>query len=246
MSTLAKQPPLSMLAALLQMMAAVEGMLVSPMEYQVLEFIREQDGSSQVGIQAALKNMAVDLTPSSISRMVSKLEDLRLIERRRGPDRRTHHVVTTKKGRAFSREFANRMANAYHSLDVKPPAPPAKPSLIFLCPSCDAQIKAERYGPNTRTNCPTCHQGFFISFDGGICVVNLSGVTVKDPTKGMPANVVLGIRPDASKDEISTARKELIKKYHPDKFHYLGDDFIALATRRSQAVNHAYDVLMEQ
>ena len=53
---------------------------------------------------------------------------------------------------------------------------------------------------------------------------------IQDPYK------VLGVRPDASDEEIKRAYRELAKKYHPDRNP--GD---AEAARRMQEINAAYD-----
>jgi curved DNA-binding protein CbpA len=53
---------------------------------------------------------------------------------------------------------------------------------------------------------------------------------------------VLGLKPGASKDEIKSKYRELVKKYHPDKYsdNPLGD----LAEEKMREVNEAYDALM--
>ncbi len=52
---------------------------------------------------------------------------------------------------------------------------------------------------------------------------------------------ILGIRKTASTDEIKTAYKQLVKKYHPDV--YPGDK--TFAERKTQEINAAYDVLSD-
>lgn len=53
---------------------------------------------------------------------------------------------------------------------------------------------------------------------------------------------VLGVSPNASDEEIKAAYRELVKKYHPDKYqdNPLGD----LAEEKLQEVNEAYDQIM--
>ena len=54
---------------------------------------------------------------------------------------------------------------------------------------------------------------------------------------------VLGVRQGASEEEIKTAYKELVKKYHPDK--YQNNPLADLAEEKLQEVNEAYDSLMK-
>jgi molecular chaperone DnaJ len=55
---------------------------------------------------------------------------------------------------------------------------------------------------------------------------------------------VLGIKPGASEAEIKAAYRELVKKYHPDKYQNnpLGD----LAQEKMQEINQAYESLIGQ
>ncbi|QAT42102.1 J domain-containing protein [Aminipila luticellarii] len=54
---------------------------------------------------------------------------------------------------------------------------------------------------------------------------------------------VLGVRQNASEEEIKTAYRELVKKYHPDK--YQNNPLSDLAEEKLQEVNEAYDALMK-
>ncbi len=54
---------------------------------------------------------------------------------------------------------------------------------------------------------------------------------------------VLGIKPGASEAEIKAAYKELVKKYHPDK--YQDNPLADLAEEKMQEINEAYDALMK-
>ena len=55
---------------------------------------------------------------------------------------------------------------------------------------------------------------------------------------------VLGISENASEEEIKRAYKELVKKYHPDK--YQNNPLADLAEEKLQEVNEAYDMLMKK
>ena len=58
---------------------------------------------------------------------------------------------------------------------------------------------------------------------------------MKDPYE------VLGVNKNASMDEIRAAYKELVKKYHPDK--YQNNPLSSLAEEKMQEINEAYDYL---
>ena len=52
---------------------------------------------------------------------------------------------------------------------------------------------------------------------------------------------VLGVRPGASPEEIKKAYRELVKKYHPDR--YKDHPLESLAKEKMQEINEAYDAL---
>jgi len=54
---------------------------------------------------------------------------------------------------------------------------------------------------------------------------------------------VLGIKRNASPEEIKKAYKQLVNKYHPDKVHHLGDDLKKLAEERFKEIQEAYQNL---
>ena len=54
------------------------------------------------------------------------------------------------------------------------------------------------------------------------------------------AHEVLGVPRDASQEQIRSAYRTLIKKYHPDRVANLGEEFRVLAEERSKAINEAY------
>ncbi|MEL7568529.1 MAG: DnaJ domain-containing protein, partial [Dehalobacterium sp.] len=53
---------------------------------------------------------------------------------------------------------------------------------------------------------------------------------------------ILGVRENASKEEIRNAYRELVKKYHPDK--YMDNPLAELAEEKLKEINEAYDFLM--
>ena len=64
-------------------------------------------------------------------------------------------------------------------------------------------------------------------------------------TKGEEMNPyeVLGVPENASEEQIKEAYKELVKKYHPDK--YQDNPLADLAEEKMQEINEAYDMLMK-
>ena len=56
---------------------------------------------------------------------------------------------------------------------------------------------------------------------------------------------VLGIPEGASKEEIRSAYKRLVAKYHPDKVQHLGPEFQKLAHEKFVAVQQAYEKLKQ-
>jgi DnaJ-domain-containing protein 1 len=56
---------------------------------------------------------------------------------------------------------------------------------------------------------------------------------------------ILGVETNADIDNIKLAYKELMSKYHPDKVDHLGDEIKALALKKTQEINSAYQFLKE-
>ncbi|MCY3702403.1 MAG: DnaJ domain-containing protein [Rhodospirillales bacterium] len=58
---------------------------------------------------------------------------------------------------------------------------------------------------------------------------------------------MLGIAPTASDDEIKTAHRSLVRKFHPDHLVSKGlpDELIEHATERLAAINSAYEAIMK-
>jgi DnaJ domain len=55
---------------------------------------------------------------------------------------------------------------------------------------------------------------------------------------------VLGLRPEASQEEIRVAYKRLVKQYHPDRLASLGEEFRVMAEQKMKLINAAYETLM--
>jgi curved DNA-binding protein CbpA len=49
-----------------------------------------------------------------------------------------------------------------------------------------------------------------------------------------------------TKEAIKERYRELIKLYHPDKFSNLDEEFVELATARTQKINEAYAYLRDK
>lgn len=54
---------------------------------------------------------------------------------------------------------------------------------------------------------------------------------------------ILGVKPNASDEEVKAAYRELVKKYHPDK--YQNNPLADLAEEKLQSINEAYDAIMK-
>lgn len=54
---------------------------------------------------------------------------------------------------------------------------------------------------------------------------------------------VLGLLPDATIDEINSQKRLLLKKYHPDLYTNQGESAVKEATKKSQEINQAYDII---
>ncbi len=55
--------------------------------------------------------------------------------------------------------------------------------------------------------------------------------------------VVLGVSEAAGEEEIKTAYRSQLAKYHPDKVTHLGDEFYDLASSRTKDIIQAYEYL---
>jgi hypothetical protein len=57
---------------------------------------------------------------------------------------------------------------------------------------------------------------------------------------------VLGVSRSSSTDEIETAYKRQILKYHPDKYHGLPDNVIDLSRRETERLNQAFEAIKRE
>ena len=57
---------------------------------------------------------------------------------------------------------------------------------------------------------------------------------------------ILGVEPGVSPDEIKTAYRRAVAKYHPDKVTHLGKEFQEMAHRKLVAIQRAYEALMKK
>ena len=57
---------------------------------------------------------------------------------------------------------------------------------------------------------------------------------------------VLGVRRQASIDDIKSAYRKLAAKYHPDKVVHLGDEFRTLAEQKFKEIQEAYQELVDR
>ena len=66
-----------------------------------------------------------------------------------------------------------------------------------------------------------------------------------EPAEAFDPYKVLGLREGATREEFIKAFRALAKKYHPDRFAHLDEEFQALAHRKFLRLRQAYDALLE-
>lgn len=64
-----------------------------------------------------------------------------------------------------------------------------------------------------------------------------NGFTLND------AYFILGLKPDATIDEIKSSYKQRMKEYHPDRVASLGVELKQLAEQKTQQINKAYEMI---
>ncbi|MGR3177351.1 MAG: DnaJ domain-containing protein [Candidatus Anammoxibacter sp.] len=70
--------------------------------------------------------------------------------------------------------------------------------------------------------------------------------TEKENAEDNNPRAILNVSRFATKDQIKKSYKELIKKYHPDKVAYLGDEFQKMAHKKMVNIQKAYETLMRK
>jgi DnaJ like chaperone protein len=65
--------------------------------------------------------------------------------------------------------------------------------------------------------------------------------------KGVDPYLVLGLAPDADRDEVKRVYRSLVAEHHPDRLIAKGvpEELIDVATARMQAINHAYSQIIK-
>jgi DnaJ like chaperone protein len=65
--------------------------------------------------------------------------------------------------------------------------------------------------------------------------------------KGEDAYKILGVNPNASRDEIKKAYRDLTLVHHPDRIRGLGltGEYLEIATRTMMRINQAYERIMK-
>ena len=63
------------------------------------------------------------------------------------------------------------------------------------------------------------------------------------PRQTKSPHEILGVSPEATREEIRTAYLNLAKQYHPDRVSHLGEEFQDLAEKRFKEIQQAYATL---
>ena len=70
--------------------------------------------------------------------------------------------------------------------------------------------------------------------------------TAEEEESSSDPYVILNVSRNATKDEIKKSYKELLKKYHPDKVAFLGEEFQEIAHKKMVKIQRAYDTLINK
>ena len=57
---------------------------------------------------------------------------------------------------------------------------------------------------------------------------------------------ILGLNKSSTEDQIKTAYRKMVKKYHPDKLRGVSEDVVKMAKEKFQSVKDAYDAIRKQ
>ena len=57
---------------------------------------------------------------------------------------------------------------------------------------------------------------------------------------------ILGLNKSSTEDQIKTAYRKMVKKYHPDKLRGVSEDVVKMAKEKFQSVKDAYDTIRKQ
>lgn len=229
------------LAALKRIVANAEHSRLRHLEYTVLDLVAPGN-LSQVELHRELGQAGYKISIGQVSRVVSELDRLKLVARTQGHNARTKRLSLTKKGREEAVAYENQLSElAIHFL--KKAAHPVV-ELHIGCPNCGRKLRISKHGPAVKNRCPSCSQRFFVRFEEETCIVEPCGIEKREHEDPINPYEELRIHRGATRDEIASAKRNLLKRYHPDIFHNLGPDFVALATKRSQRINAAFDRLV--
>lgn len=132
------------------------------------------------------------------------------------------------------------VAKEVSHLDVR-----AQTSILIDCPGCQTKLRVKQVGAKALVRCPSCKAAFFAVPASGKLEIIFSDTVVRRREDGRPAHEQLGVDPGASIEDAKRAWRRHIKLYHPDNFHHLGEEFVALANQRTRQLNSAYEKLTE-
>jgi hypothetical protein len=118
-------------------------------------------------------------------------------------------------------------------------------AIVIDCPGCQTKLRVKHVGAKALVHCPDCSAAFFAVPSSGKLEISFSDTVVRRREDRRPAHEQLGVSPAASAEEAKRAWRRHIKLYHPDNFHHLGEEFVALATQRTRQLNSAYEKLTE-